>query len=103
MAERMTIAQVNRDMQLIAKMVDEHDKILVRGNGEPSMQEDMRTVQKDIAKILTHFEDQKKARASYLKLFIGLVGAQLLAGIVMAAVYFIRVSPYLDEIIRHIE
>jgi len=99
----MTVAQVSKDVQAVAKMVDSHDKILVRGNGEPSLQEDMRSVQKDIAKILKQLEDDQRSREAYLKLFVAMVGAQLLAGVIAVAVYIIRIAPYVDEIVRHVQ
>ena len=35
---------IQEELEPFAKKVEEHDKYLIRGNGQPSMLEDMRTV-----------------------------------------------------------
>ena len=103
MADRITIAQVDKHVQGLDAMVKDHDRILVRGNGEPSMQENVRTVQKDIEEIKKFLKEEKQTRAAYLKLIVGIVAGQLLAGIVTVAIYIVRVAPYIDEIIHHVK
>lgn len=94
----LTVAQLNADYQDTKQLVKEHDVILVRGNGEPSLREDMRTVKRDVEEIKKYLEDEKKTRQGYMKLFVGIIVAQFLAGLVSAAVLLIRIAPYIEGI-----
>jgi len=48
---RVTLMATSEALRIVKGMVDEHDKILVRGNGDPSLQEDVRTIKRFMASL----------------------------------------------------
>ena len=43
---KATTASNSEAIRIIKALVDQHDKIIVRGNGEPSLLEDVRTIKR---------------------------------------------------------
>jgi len=73
------------------KKVDKLYEIIVTGNGERSHVQRLNNVEDWIA-------TQKKERTYYTRLFLGLFAAQLIAGIVAAAILLIRFAPLVERL-----
>ena len=78
--------QENRDWK-----VDKLYEIIVIGNGKRSHVQRLDNVEEWIA-------TQKKERTYYTRLFLGLFAAQLVAGIVAAAVLLIKLAPLVERL-----
>lgn len=100
---RVTLAglegKVNEE---ILPLLKEHDKILVRGNGEPSLQERMRNID-------TYIREEKEAREKreneerenrnfYFRLFVTVAVTNFVTLVGAAVVWFMKIYPLLQNI-----
>jgi len=87
-------------------LVDEHDKILVRGNGEPSLQEDVRNIFKMVEELVNEKTERKQRAEEEAKYRRRAWMTPLIASAVSAAfgvggtllLFYIRFAPLLDRI-----
>ena len=98
-------ATASKNRELIDSMyimLKEHDKILIRGNGIPSLTEDMRSVRRDLQEIIDNFgvykKEEKESRQYWTRLIVGVLIGQVATGIVAVAVMLIRYAPVLEKI-----
>lgn len=99
MADKMTVAELALQVKGMAKQVDDHDKILVRGNGEPSLQETVRNVQKFIADLQKEKEEAKDDRKFYARLVIGFAITNVLSIAFGAVIWFVNIYPAIQAVI----
>jgi hypothetical protein len=83
----ITMREIKADLTEVCTKVSEHDKILIRGNGQPSLQEEVR--------ILKNYVGEQKA---WLKAIALLFAAQFIAVFIGMVVLFIQVIPDLQRI-----
>lgn len=99
-ALRVIVESVRAQQQENTDMLREHDKILVRGNGVPSLQETVRTLAKTMNDYLEEVKQEKldkKKEATTLKwLLIGAGLPLLLAFIGQAVVFYVKIYPMLQ-------
>lgn len=84
---RITVATIAERQESLSKTLAEHDKILVRGNGVPSLQEDVRNIK-------GYINEQKMWIKAIALLFLG----QFVAVGVSMVVLFIQVIPILQKL-----
>lgn len=85
------IANVENELSILKPLVLEHDKILVRGNGEPSIQERMRNIERYIA-------EEKEQRKYYFRLTVSIAFTNIAALVIAAAIWIMRIAPILEKI-----
>lgn len=85
------LADLERELGIIKPLVQEHDKVLIRGNGEPSLLEEMRNVKR-------YIEDEKENRRYYIRLITGIAATNVIALIFAAIAWFIKILPVLEQI-----
>src|SRR5574340_918904 len=91
MAAKMTATEIAIRLKAVERDVDEHDKILIRGNGEPSLQENMRTV-------LKYIEKEDESRKFYSRLLVGAVLTNLVSLALATFIWFVRIYPVLERL-----
>lgn len=84
---KITVAQIMERQDTLVKLVDEHDKILIRGNGQPSLQEEVRGLK-------AYITEQKTWIKAIALLFLG----QFITVGISMIVLFIRVLPILQKL-----
>lgn len=89
---KTTIAIIERILnEEIKPRVEEHDKILIRGNGEPSLQEKLRGIEK-------YMEEDRENRKYYSRLFISITASNVIAIIIAFVIWIVRIVPVLEKI-----
>lgn len=83
----ITMREIKASVEEVERKVDEHDKILIRGNGQPSLQEEVRALK-------VYVGEQK----SWLKAIALLFAAQFSAVFISMLVLFIQVIPDLQKL-----
>lgn len=83
----ITMREIKGCLSEVEHKVDEHDKILIRGNGQPSLQEEVRALK-------VYVSEQK----SWLKAIALLFAAQFAAVFISMLVLFIQVIPDLQKL-----
>jgi hypothetical protein len=101
LGDKMTVAEIGVRLDSVAKLVDAHDKILVRGNGEPSLQEVVRGVQKFIADLQKEKEEAKDDRKFYARLVIGFAITNILSILFGALIWFVSIYPAVQQVIAN--
>jgi hypothetical protein len=92
-------AQTNRErIQELEVTVHELDRIIVRGNGHPSMQEEMRRMAGDIQDIRKTWNRWTDLVSKAAWLALGLLMTQFCAGIIAATYLMIRLAPIIDSL-----
>lgn len=80
-------------------ILDSHDKILVRGNGVPSLQEIVRGMNSNIEEFMASERRQKEDRISELRKWKWLIFGTIVPGFIVlvgqALIFYIRVLPML--------
>jgi len=77
--------------QDIKPLLSEHDKILVRGNGEPSLQEKLRGIE-------NYIREDRENRRYYSRLFISIAVTNFAALLFASIVWFVKILPLLDKL-----
>jgi len=86
--EIMVLKAIGNELIRLRNMTEEHDKILVRGNGKPSMQEDVRN-------LLTFVKSLRWWMTAIAVAFLG----QFIAVGISMVVTIIRLEPLLEKIL----
>lgn len=87
-----TIKELERIItQDIKPLLGEHDKILVRGNGEPSLQEKLRNIE-------VYIREDRENRKYYSRLFISIALTNIAALFIASMIWFIKILPVLEQI-----
>ena len=89
----MTAAEVAIRLKAVEHDVEALDRIVVRGNGKPSLQEDVRTIKKFI-------EDESESRKYWSRMVIGALLVNMISIGFAAFVWFVKVWPVLDQLSR---
>lgn len=95
MGRKMTIAEIEATLGVFVPMCKEHDKILVRGNGEPSLQEHMRTVLKFI-------KEEEESRKFWSRLVLGALATNMIGLGVAAFMWFVKIYPVIERLSREV-
>jgi hypothetical protein len=102
--------RVETILDRLEKLVDEHDKILVKGNGKPSLQETVRNVEKLVTELAdarkqetadrTAAETDQKiwARRAWLNPLIASVVTGFVMVIEQGVWYMVQIKPMLDRL-----
>lgn len=91
---KATIASLERILtEDIKPLLSEHDKILVRGNGEPSLQEKLRNIE-------AYIREDRENRKYYSRLFISIALTNVAALVIASLIWFIKILPVLDSITK---
>lgn len=61
----VTTTMIHNDLMEVKVMLHEHDKILIRGNGEPSLREQFRSLDKKITEYIAMQAEKDKQSAAY--------------------------------------
>lgn len=77
----------------VKPLLAEHDKILVRGNGEPSLQEKLRNIE-------AYIREDRENRKYYSRLFISIAITNIVALIAASLIWFIKIYPVLEKVIE---
>jgi len=85
---KITLAEIER---IYIPRIEEHDKILVRGNGEPSLQEQMRGIQ-------SYIKEDRENRKYYSRLFITVALTNIISLMIAAFVWFIKIYPVIEKL-----
>lgn len=88
---RITVAAVKKELDSMGKFVDEHDKILVRGNGQPSLQERLRNIEAFIM-------EEKENRKYYTRLIIGIFVTNIVGLFAATTIWIIKVVPVINQL-----
>ena len=83
---RLTITQVKTELDTIKPIVKELDKIIVRGNGEPSMQERLRNIE-------NYIREDRENRKYYFRLTVGIVLTNIISLVFAAFIWFAKIYP----------
>ncbi len=83
------INNLQDDFRELQMMQQEHDKILIKGNGVPSLQERLRNVEGFI-----------HAQKQVIRIIGGAILLQVITFIAAAAIAFARIVPILEQISR---
>lgn len=87
-----TVKEIERIViEDIKPMLAEHDKILIRGNGEPSLQEKLRGIE-------SYIKEDRENRKYYSRLFISIAVTNIAALLFASIVWFVKILPILDKI-----
>lgn len=99
---RVTAEGVQERLNEVIPMIQEHDKILIRGNGEPSLQERMRNIDAYIKEEKRLREERAKEekdnRNFYFRLFVTVAFTNFVTLVGAAAVWFMKIYPLLQNI-----
>lgn len=88
----VTVKELERIItQDIKPLLGEHDKILVRGNGEPSLQEKLRNIE-------VYIREDRENRKYYSRLFISIALTNIAALFIASMIWFIKILPVLEQI-----
>ena len=98
----MSIDALREEVNALRQMYNEHDKILVRGNGTPSLQE----LYRNLARTVTEYIESQKANeerarieANKFKWVLIGAGVPLLIGFMLqAGVFFFKIYPLLEKL-----
>jgi hypothetical protein len=89
MGQKMTTTELTVRLKAVERDVDALDRIIVRGNGKPSLQEDVRTILKFV-----------ESWQFWSRLVIGLVITNLLGLMFAAFIWFVKIYPVIDALSR---
>ncbi len=99
---RVTAEGVQQRLNEVIPLVQEHDKILIRGNGEPSLQERMRNIDTYIKeeKALREekLKEEKENRNFYFRLFVTVAFTNFITLVGVALAWFVKIYPLLQNI-----
>lgn len=112
----MNLDDVYKEVQEVRQMIEiletnqhadhlllvDHDKILVRGNGVPSLQETVRVLAKTMTDFISEAQSEKKVRREEARhwkwLLIGIGVPAVVSFLGQAIVFWVRVVPIMDTI-----
>lgn len=83
------VNNVQNDLHETQEVLKTHDKLLVTGNGEPSLQERIRNLESWVA-----------SQKYWLRLVSGALILQTVTFAVTALIYFVRLLPMLERIVQ---
>jgi len=99
---RVTAEGVQERLNEVIPMIQEHDKILIRGNGEPSLQERMRNIDAYIKEEKATREkretEERENRNFYFRLFVTVAVTNFATLAAAALVWFLKIYPLLQNI-----
>lgn len=99
-ALRVIVETLRAEHKEDREMMREHDKILVRGNGVPSLQETVRILAKSMndyfEEVKQEKADKKKEATTFKWLLIGAGIPLLLTFIGQAVIFYVKIYPMLQ-------
>jgi hypothetical protein len=91
MGHKVSNAELAARLKIVEPRVEELDRIIVRGNGKPSMQEDVRT-------ILKYISDEQERRKWSSRLMFTLVMTNLIGLSIAAFAWFVKIYPVIEQL-----
>ena len=86
-----TIAEIDTRLKAVEETVAYNNKVLIRGNGTPSLVEEVHSV-------VAFMNDQKESYKYWSRLLLGGMIVNIMGFVVAALVWFIRILPVLQRI-----